>query len=192
MLCAVHRRRISHALDSDTGLPVAVEAHMRSCADCREYYEAMRGVETRLADEAWQGLPEALDGLHSGIMSEVRSVTEQDAAEHAAVARRSSLPLAWLPVAVAAVVVVVLGFALWIREPGTGSGGPVKVNGSGEQIAARVGFYEEGVRNAVSGAGKAIDGPLEREMADLGRDLAATADFLLGCLPGDGSVRNDG
>ena len=191
MWCAIHRWRISHALDNKEELPVGVVAHVDACAGCREYYESVRAVCGRLTGEAEVDRGKMPADLHEGVMSGVRSVAERDAVQHAAEAqhqskhgagqaRRSPGLVLMVPVAVA--VVVVLGFVLLTRESGTGRRDPEAEDRSGEQIATRVGAYEQGVRNAVSEAGRVANAPLEEEIANLKRDLENTAQFLLGCL----------
>ena len=92
----------------------------------------------------------------------------------------------------AAAVVLVLGAVVRMRESGTErqtSEGDIR---SGQRVAAHVGAYEDSVRNVMAGTGQAIDAPLDREIANLKRDLANTAEFLLGCLQLDGQVSADG
>ena len=163
--------KISNALDADTSADAGVPA-IQAGSELAEFERKVIAVDAALKQQV-PGMIKVSEGLHESIMRGVARAKASSGGTSLGGAVRALWPR-WVPVCVAGVLVLVLGW-LVVRDSQPMQRPPEDIASAAAPLLS--------LEDLAKSAPAALTGPLATELHRVQADLDATARFLLASVP---------
>jgi hypothetical protein len=175
MFCWLFKFTISHACDADKPLWSVTQQHLKSCSDCREFYNFCRLLNKELPAEVKVNIPAA---MHKRILHNISGI------ETKTYTTRININIS--PVAVAAVltIIILLGGIYFFTgrqaKKITLNQNNLNLAGVTNELAGLVASSIEWTK-----ADGVIENPIKAELQNIVNDANSAATFLMQCVDVD-------